>query len=212
MRLPFLSAVALVAAALCDPFVETVSNTGVFGHGYSDHNHVSVIPALVAGVVLIFIAIGARCLDVCRHSGERRDWIVGVARHISARSPVRDVPYVFVLQIAALYVMESTEQLLLGGRLAGGAAWLGGPVWFSLLAHGVAASFCTLAITRAARALLKRLAALVAQALDFILLAFARLNSGIVTDCRNAFAFHSMPPLDVRQIGERAPPFLLTLT
>jgi len=44
-RLPFLLAVALVAAALGDAFVETVSNSGLVGAGYADDNHASVLPA-----------------------------------------------------------------------------------------------------------------------------------------------------------------------
>lgn len=192
--------------------VETLSNAGLFGRGYSDHNHISVIPALVAGLLLMLIALGRRCIELCRRSSERRDWMPGVARHICASSPARDLPYVLVLQIAALYVMESTEQLLLGGRLLGGAAWLGGPVWFSLLAHALAGAACTLAITRTARAVLKRFAALLAEALDFILLAFAKQPCAIVADRRCDSSFRPMPLLDVRRIGERAPPFLPTLT
>ena len=120
------------------------------------------------------------------------------------------MPYVLALQIAALYVMESAEQLLLGGRFLGGATWLGGPVWFSLLAHAIAAALCMLAITYAAREMLKRIAALVAQALDFILLAFSKQNCGYFTGRRVCPAALDLSPVDVRQIGERAPPFLLT--
>ena len=47
-RLPFLLAVAILAAGLGDPVVELVSNTGIVGGNYADDNHLGVVPTLLA--------------------------------------------------------------------------------------------------------------------------------------------------------------------
>ena len=92
-RLPFLIATALIAAALADPVVESVSNTGLSGSGYADK--------------LTTSAFCRRCLsepssywesppcaaspDVWRREmGTARHWFGDVARDLSTRSPAKD--------------------------------------------------------------------------------------------------------------------------
>ncbi len=184
-RLPFLVAIALVAAALGDPLVESISNTGVVGRGFSDDNHLSVIPTLIAGISLALLLICKRCVEMLRHPGEHRDWLTDIARHASARSPLQDLPYVLVLQFAALFVMESVEQLFFGGRLLGGTVWLGGPIWFSLLMHVSLGWACTMLIARGMRAILRRCATLVGVALEFLLDVVTRGSASVFTRRRN---------------------------
>jgi len=210
-RLPFLCAVALVAAALADPLVESVSNTGIFGPRASDDNHLSIIPALIAGLVLLLEVAGLHCAALCRRPplARERDWLVDVASRFVERSLARDLPYVFILQLAALFTMESVEQLVTGGSLAGGLAWLGGPIVFSLLVHALVGAGCMRVFVSSMRALLATFAALVLRALAFIA-AFA--CAALPAFVRRACAFRSdrlqLPHL--RKIGGRAPPSLLT--
>jgi hypothetical protein len=208
----YLAGAALIAAALGDPLVENVSNTGIFGTHYSDTNHISIVPALVAGVLLVLVIIGLRCVEMCMVSaGGRRDWLVDVATAISTRSPARDFPCVFGMQLAALFAMESTEQVLLGGKLLGGTVWLGGPIAFSLLTHAVIGAGCILLLKWFVRSMLATFASLVCIALEFILITRtygvlgALLRRSEEPECHRAQAPH------VRQIGERAPPLHLTL-
>jgi hypothetical protein len=210
-RMPFLLAAALMAAAVGDPLVETISNTGILGRGYSDNNHLSVIPALIAGGAWALAIVCKRCLELVRNPSERRDWLIDMARSISVRSPLQDVPCVLVLQCAVLFAMESSEQLIAGGRLLGGTAWLGGPIWFSALTHVLLGSLCTLLIARGTRAILRRCAAFVAIALEFIFDAFVRGNSGVFAFRRDSSPFRCNQMLHVHQLGERAPPLFLPL-
>jgi hypothetical protein len=149
LRLPFLAAAALIAAALADPLVETIANTGVLGAGYADNDHSSVLPTLLIGAVLTLLVIAART------------WAVAFARHICERSVLDDLPYVLLLQFIALFIMESAEQLLAGGRLLGGTAWLGGPVWFSLCTHVLVGFLSTVLIFRGVRTIAQRCARLI---------------------------------------------------
>lgn len=210
-RLPFPIAVALVAAAVGDPLVETVANSGLFGRGFSDNNHLSVIPALVAGILLVLLLACWRGVQLYRHT-RQREALLELAKHISARAPLRDLPYVLIFQFGALFVMESTEQLAFGGKLLGGTVWLGGPVLFSVLAHALIGTICTLALARAIRAMVRHVATFVRITLDFILVAIARKNSGRFAPLRRESSSPRFQTLHVCQIGERAPPALLTLT
>ncbi|HLI95250.1 MAG TPA: hypothetical protein VKT72_04070 [Candidatus Baltobacteraceae bacterium] len=207
--MPFLVAVALVAAALGDPLVEAISNSGVVGRGFSDDNHLSVIPTLIAGISLALLLICRRCVEMFRRPGERRDWLTDMARHVTVRSPLHDVPYVLVLQLAALFVMESVEQLFFGGRLLGGTVWLGGPIWFSLLMHVSLGCACTFLIARGMRAILRRCATLVGVALEFFLDAVARENASVFARRRRQMPCHLSQNAHAHQFGERAPPLLL---
>jgi hypothetical protein len=211
-RLPFLIAVALIAAALGDPLVETVSNTGLIGRGYSDNNHLSVIPTLIAGALLAFLLICRHCLELLRRPAEHRDWLVDMATRISARSPSQDLPYVLVLQFAALYCMESAEQLFFGGKLLGGTVWLGGPIWFSICTHVLLGSACAILAARAMRSIVKRCATLVRVALEFLLDAFSGEDSAVFARLRDNGASFRPQRVYVHQLGERAPPLLPTLT
>lgn len=205
----YLVAVALVAAALGDPVVESVANTGVLGGRYADNNHLSVIPALVVGASLVLIVLAARCIDVLRSAASSGDWLLEAARIFAARSPSRDVPAVFVMQLVALFLMESSEQLALGGKLLGGTAWLGGPIVFSLLAHGLIGAGCLVALGSFMRAMLRTLAALVRIVIRFVWLAIARESGGFGLGNCETPSFRARSTF-VYQIGGRAPPLLQT--
>jgi len=210
LRLPFLLAVALVAAAAGDALVETISNSGVFGRGYDDNNHLSVIPALVAGALMWLTVTVARTFSLFRRGStlRRGDWLIESATNLARESPLRDIPLVLGLQLVALFAMESIEQLAFGGRLLGGTVWLGGPIAFSLLTHAILGAGCTLLLAALVRAILATVASLVRDAIDAILFSLSR-------DGRRTFvkrdADATLPRAQaphVRQLGGRAPPLL----
>jgi len=207
-RLPFLLAVALVAAAIGDPLVETISNSGVFGQGYHDDNHLSVIPALVAGGALALGVIVARCRSLVRRRSplRRGDWLVESATDIAQHSPLYDIPFVLAMQFAALFAMESVEQLACGERLLGGTVWLGGPVAFSLLTHAFLGVACTLLLAAFVRSILATVASFVRDAIDAVLLSLARDVARTFAKRRNDTLLPRAQAPHVRQIGGRAPP------
>ena len=171
----------------------------MLGRGYSDNNHLSVLPALFAGLALVLEVLVFRSLQVYRESAHcRRDWVVDVAERISARPPLNDLPYVLCFQLAALFCMESIEQLAFGGKLLGGTAWLGGPVFFSLAMHAIIGVACTFAVARAMRAILKALARVIGEAIDLVLVAFGAEAVSLFTRRREPLAYPLTQSVHVR--------------
>jgi hypothetical protein len=210
-RFPFLIAVALVAAAIADPLVESISNTGVLGGHYADDNHTGVLPTLLAGVLLILEIAAVRCFQDLRSSGGRSlDPVADVARGFSTRSPAQDLPCVLALQFAILFMLESTEELVFGGKLLGGIAWLGGPICFSLLTHALIGSGCLLLLRRLMRAMSTALVSLVRIAIELILIARDLGERGAVLRRRDVPPHLRAQSPHARQIGGRAPPLLQT--
>ncbi len=204
---------ALIAAALGDALVESISNTGIFGTAYLDGNHMSVVPTLIAGLVLVLQVVGWRCLELLRRSRADnrrlgRDWVVDVAARFAQRSPLYDLPLIFGLQIAALFAMETLEQVLFGGRAAGVSAWLGGPAAFSLALHAIVGAACTLLFAALARALAATLASLVRDAIDAILFSLGRGAERSSFRRRERGSTSRAQAPHVRQLGGRAPPRL----
>jgi hypothetical protein len=187
-------AVAVIAAAVADPVVEFASNAGWFGPGnFTDGSNLDVIPALVVGIAVLAL------------------YLIGTARAVLAGTALPRrigslVPAIFVLQIVALYVMETTEQLIVGGHTLGPAVWLGAPVFASLAIHAAFGVAITLWIARSARGL-------AATTLRVIRLmkatpSFAAHRFEILPPRRSdERSFRQLVPLLCR-IGERAPPLL----
>ncbi|HTU82567.1 MAG TPA: hypothetical protein VMF61_10580 [Candidatus Acidoferrales bacterium] len=210
-RLPFLCAAALIAAAAGDPLVESISNAGWVGRGFSDNDHSSVLPALIAGVLVALVLVGRRTICLLRRAG-RGESLEEAAARFASRHPLESLPYVLSLQFAALFTMESAEQLLAGGRLLGGTAWLGGPIWFSVLLHVALGIACTLLLAASMRAIARTCADRIKAALEFLLDAV----SPRIAECftrRHVEALARLKTL-VRSLhrGERAPPLPLALT
>ena len=211
-RFPFLLAVALIAAALADPVVESISNAGIFGGHYADDNRLSIVPTLLVGTALMLEIVTRRCFELLHQPrGDARDWLVDAAREISRRAPLRDAPIVLAMQLSALFLMESTEQLALGGKFLGGMAWLGGPIAFSLLVHALFGVWCIFALGAVMRAIVRNAASLVRSALRFIWLALARVDAGCVRLVERERSYLRAQSPHVRHIGGRAPPLLATL-
>jgi len=210
-RLSFCIAVALIAAAFADAVVESISNTGVLGGRYDDNNHLGIVPTLLGGVLLVLGMLVLRFLEIWRRwtNGSQGSFI-DAARELTPRSLVQYLPYVFALQLTALFVLESVEQLAVGGKLLGGTEWLGGPIIFSLLTHALIGACCTFALGASIRALARTFALIVRTAIRFIWLAIANATGGkSYLDPRDALCPRAQAPR-VCQIGGRAPPLLQT--
>ncbi len=212
-RWPFLVTVALVAAAIADPIVETIANTHVFGGSSRDDNHLGIVPTLLAGSVLFAVTVAIRFFETWRRGRARasnvtndRDWLADAARETCSRPPASDLPRILVLQLAALFVLESCEQLAGGGRLLGGTAWLGGPPVFALATHALVGLACTLGLAAFMRGVVRTLASLVHAALAYMWLLRTRAAAGrFGRGARNARRPRAQAP-HARQIGGRAPP------
>jgi hypothetical protein len=206
-RLPFFMAAALIAAALGDSIVESLSNAGIFGGSYHDDDHLSVVPTLLIGAIVVLEIAVTRCFELLRQRpAASRGWIVDLATNVSTRNPIRDFPLVFALQIAALFAMESGEQLA-NGKLLGGTLWLGGPPLASLIAHALIGWSVLLLLRQVMRALLAMLVSFVRVAIDFISL--ARKREAVAFVRRRDDARHTDPhSARARHIGGRAPPLL----
>jgi hypothetical protein len=210
-RLPYLIAVALVAAAFGDPFVESLANGGVFGRAYHDGNQLSVVPTLVLALALAFALGCRRAVAAWRRSRETRsDWVIAMAERGRTRSPLRDVPVVFVTQLAAVFAMEAIEQLITGQPLELGLSWLGGPVAVSLAIHALICIALTLALARLCVAIAATVDSLVRAALRFVLALAASALPVRFAARRFAVQPRAQAP-HARQIGGRAPPRALTL-
>jgi len=205
-RLPFLMAAALIAAALGDALVESLSNAGVFGGFYHDDDHTSVLPALLIGALVVLEIVAVRCFELLRQRpAHSRGWIVDLATNVSSRKPLADFPLVFALQLAALFAMESSEQLLANGRLLGGTVWLGGPPIASVLTHALLGLSCLLLLRHVMRALLAVLVSFARVAIDFISLARKR-EAAFFVRRRNESRRNGASSARARHIGGRAPP------
>jgi hypothetical protein len=198
----------LLSAAIGDALVESVSNSGLFGKGYDDDNHLSVIPALVAGMTLVLLVVAVRTWSLLRSGSSLRrgDWLAESAAEF-VHAPSRfDLPAVLAIQFTALFLMESVEQLFFGGKLLGGTVWLGGPIAFSVLTHALLGAACMALFAGIVRWLHAAIASLVREAVEAIL--FSRSRAGaraFLTRGPDSSPLRAQSP-HVRQIGGRAPP------
>jgi hypothetical protein len=207
--LPLLLTAAIVAAAVGDSLVETVSNSGILGRGYNDGDHSSVVPALVAAAFIALVAVAARCLALLRKLDLSKPCSSAAGGPRAPRQAAgADIAIVLTMQFATLFTMESAEQLTSGGRLLGGLVWLGGPVAFSLSTHALLGTLCAVAVAALARSILASVASFVRETLDAILFALTRAGKRpFVRRCDDPSSARAQAP-HVRQIGGRAPPRL----
>jgi hypothetical protein len=200
-RLPVLLAVAFIAAAIGDPLVETIANTGILGPGYADNDHSSVIPTLIAGGMLAAVVLLMRAFGLLRARFGARE----LARNVAAASPLRYVPIVIVLELATLCAMENGEQLFFDGRLVHGLAWLGGPVLFSLCAHALLSVACIVLAIRSARTFVRCFASIVVHVFSRLLDARRRV-AGAFSRRRDVVCVPALQQFGAQAFGQRAPP------
>lgn len=149
----FCFAAAVTAAALIDPMVEFAANSGLFGPGtFTDHSNLYVVPALVTGLalaVLFVMALVRRSMNLGARYAP--NWLRWFSRASSARSLLRLLPAIFVLQLCVLWALETVEQIVVTGHSLGGTLWLGGPVISSVVMHAVGCFVVTWLLSKALR-------------------------------------------------------------
>ena len=213
-RLPFLSAAALIGVALADPAVETVANSGLLGAAFADNNNLGILPTLLVGLFVVIAMLARRFYVLLRRLGRpvrSANELVETARLFTTRPAYADYPYVFAMQLVALFILESGEQLAVGGKVRGGTAWLGGPVIFSLTLHALIGFGCMLALGALMRAIVRAFASIVLTAVRCVWLARRDVAAGVIAVHRRGAPFQRPQNPHVRHIGGRAPPRLLTL-
>lgn len=126
IRLSFIAAAALIAAAAGDLCVEITADTGVFGGGYADTNHMGVAPAIVAAAMFTSGLLILRAVDSWRQRGRGNS----TTRLLSAwldngGSPRSQIALIVPLQLLVVYGMESAEALMVRRDFPDGVSWLG---------------------------------------------------------------------------------------
>ena len=207
LRALFCIAAAVMAAAIVDPIVETMSNSGVFGPGiFTDHSNRDVIPALVVGAVLAAVVLGFVAWRLLTNRVYAPLWLRESALHFAPSSMLSVVPVVFAFQLVSLFAMETLEQIVVWGHVLGPTIWLGGPIAASLLMH-LAGSFC---VTWILAHVLRRSAYTIANVVRFVLQAFVKLcPSRPVVHAKRVGTSPArfIEPIIARLKG-RAPPYL----
>lgn len=192
----FCAAAALTAATLTDPIVEGLSNAGLFGPGrFTDHSNLDVIPAACVAAALALLAV-FRWLRV---------WSAQLA-------PVRvtgALPKVFLLQVAALYAMETIEQIATAGHPLGGTIWLGGPAIVSLTAHGLACIAVTWLLSRSLSWSARTIVRIVRATIEFLR---TLVQDPSLRSYRLTIALPNVRQPYLRALAGRAPPFILPAT
>lgn len=167
-------AVAFCAATTGDAVVEAISNSGFLWRGhYTDNSSLDLLPMFALSVVAL---LGALYLVVRSRieRGSLRALAFTTSRALRLTSVARLLPAILALQLATLFVMETSEQAIVYGHVFGGTLWLGAPILIALALHfaigslsalslAVALSFCADQLVRIARILIGYLVASTAQ-------------------------------------------------
>jgi len=201
-------AIALVGAAIADPLVESISNTGVFGRGFRDDNHQSVVAVLLAGGILALLLLGARLRFAFGEAMASRDWVLEAVRGFAQTAGSRRLATIFAAQIGIVFAMEWSEQWLCCGAPLHGLSWLGGPIAFSLALNFVVCLICWYGARHGSRALLVRVICAIFDVLDRLLAVLARNAGGGLLTRRSERAGRNFEFVAVRRVRGRAPPSL----
>ena len=194
-RFWFVISVAVLAAAAADPLLERASNLGWFGPGnYTDHSNWDVVPTLLVGALFALFYL---CLRV-------REMLLG---SLTAVQIARLLPAIFVLQVVALFAMETTEQYVVYGRFLGGTIWLGAPLAISLTTHAVACILTTVCVSALLRALSQAALRFVRFACEVVTLLHDARERALDRYVQPELHRYAAPV--PRTIGERGPPTLI---
>jgi len=163
-----LVAVSVVAAVLNHQLVDVLASAGFVYGDHDGYRHVAVMPALVGALTVLAALLAAFYRDVRVGEAPNGDWLLAASRKLRSVPLGPLVFSVFVLQLVALFAIESAEQVISAGHLDAPLAWLGTSVPVALcVALAVTAVVVTLlrgfcdALHTASRALVRVLAAIV---------------------------------------------------
>lgn len=193
-RIGFPMAAAVVAAALADAIVEFASNSGWFGSGsFTDHSNLDIVPALLVGFGLLAFYMARKARAVLAGQALQQGVVVAL-------------PAIFALQLLALYVMETAEQLVVWRHVLSPTAWLGGPLPISLTIHAILCLAVALTIARSKRALAATTLRVMRMLAAIVLFAARAVRPILVASFESIWLKERLPLLC--SIGERAPPIL----
>lgn len=199
IRILFVVAVAVLAAAIADPLVEYVSNAGLFGPGaLTDHSSLDVLPALLIGATFVLVQALLRA-----HTALSKQ-LRAASDSLTIPSLLAMLPAIFIVQIGVLFAMETLEQFAVFGHGLGGLIWLGGPVAVSLLVHALFCVGSTLLVAKSLRAMTHTVVRLVRILRELVTLR-ARVTTPLLRALHDLVAVRTLAPV-VCRIGERAPP------
>ncbi|MDB5072138.1 MAG: hypothetical protein JWM87_3249 [Candidatus Eremiobacteraeota bacterium] len=200
----FVVAVAAIAAALADLVIEGLANHGVFGrHRFTDGSNAVNGPVAVLGAIFLLRILYLRVRRAL-HAGDGVRGPSGPAlRELTLAQIAVRIGAIFVVQIVALWVMETVEQYAVFGHGFGGTVWLGGPAAVSL---GMHAAVCVVTAF-SARFILR---ALEPRALRLLRAMLAQIGT-VGDDSRPHFRAGLAPVIVLPyfvlcRIGVRAPP------
>src|SRR5579863_7532885 len=75
IKIWFCAAVAMIAAAIADPLVESASNAGWFGPGnFTDHSTWDVVPAFLVGLFFVALYLWLRVRTALDAHRDSHDW------------------------------------------------------------------------------------------------------------------------------------------
>jgi hypothetical protein len=204
----FVCAVALFAAVIGDAVVEGVSNTGALWRGnYTDRSSLDLFPVFLLAVTAFIMTKGLSLLEHARATGlSTRAIVLSTSRAVVAAEIVRLLPIIFMLQLAILYSMETTEQIFVYGHAFGGTLWLGGPVAASLVIHALCAVATAFVLSSALSALGRALTRIVrCMFARFVV----RARRTIVLGPRRVFC--ALALIVTAAFVERGPPAIIAL-
>ncbi len=207
----FRAAAAVSAAAAADPIVERMSNAGVFGAGrFTDHSNVDVIPALCVALALFVGVVFLFARRTLTGNTYPPQWLRRCACDMRSRSLWRMLPSVFAMQMAALFCMETLEQIVVTGHLFGGTIWLGGPIAVSLLAHVLACTTFVWVLSTTLQWSARRIVRIVRYAIEILRKLIERTPPPRL--CMHVVILPKFIEPYLRDLQGRAPPSLPALT
>lgn len=152
IKIWFCAAVAMIAASIADPLVESASNAGWFGHGnFTDHSTWDVVPVLLVGTLFVALHLWSRIRTTLNAQHGSPHWSRSATDALGS-SALRLIPLICAAQIAILYLMETTEQHVVYSHALGGMLWLGGPIAISIATHATMTVLVAVTASKALRA------------------------------------------------------------
>lgn len=207
-----LVSVALCAADLGHGAVAVLTRHGLIAGPYSAYNHASIVPALLAALILTTIStLGIFGGVIARAAGLRADWLADSAERIARIRFFALTPIIFSVQLALLLAMESAEQTAAFGHPLGFVAAIGAPPALALGVHLLAALTLAGAAGLLSRAIVFGVRSL-AQAVGPLIRRLLIATSSAPAARRQRVGHHlegkRVAPL-ARRIASRPPPFAI---
>jgi hypothetical protein len=151
-RALFAIAAAVMSAAVTDSIVECLSNAGAFGAAtFTDHSSLDIIPALSVALILCGLIVAGIVRRTVRHAGAAPSWLRSIGEVARERRVAYILPAVLAIQLGALWLMETVEQIAVAGHPLAGVLWLGGPIAVSLACHALGCVITTVLLGRIVR-------------------------------------------------------------